>query len=692
MSTRPPLTVLLLVLVSCCVLLQTHARAGAKPGARVKGPGANLKQIVIWGSECKQPEGKGLAFGGQHQRAGDGRPHTRLFEGGKWVVIHEELRKKNPLQKHHDAIWKLRTRFKNSLGRGRHIFFQGMTAGDERAFLEKEVNPELKKLAAELAALVKTLGGLNGLGKYESGQVKFALEKIRTALSTVSALKNITDAKILAAMRQAQIKMELAAEALGAEPPPRACSKVVYDTKTKLYVIFGGDHFDYLTNDIWVFDPAKKKWQQRHPKSAPQPRAAHKATAPGDGTLRVASGINYRSKIGYMAPCYWQLGGAEWVYDLAADSWKAPTGEKSFPSDARSYRTGPYAPEYYMGGERPNAAANEARLKAIPVNTWVAMKPPKRYEKNRDWGTSVIDPDHDLLLQWSGGHSSYGATDVAQYHFATNRWEIAFPVELPLGQNYSNSSYPGGFNFNLRPWMTGHTYKGYAYSKALKRLALLVRSHQWEYAHDPYYYIYDPVIGDWTERRRKPGAMSFVQNMYSVQTCDTKAGLFAWAKSKALLLDVKTMKWRGLKTKGKLPGVSVDSSGLVYDAKRDRVLFARKSYGRKNKFSGQIHALDLKTLEVKALSPKSPELPVGVYLREGVYHAAADVFIWGGGKAGLVAYDPKDNRWVKLKITGKAPFGHSTGHVYDAKRQLLWVVDSRANIWCLRLEAKTAGL
>ncbi len=676
-----------IVLVACI-----PSRGAEKPLARTKGPGADLKQEVIWGSECHQPDGKGLAFGGAHQRADDGRPHTRVLEGGKWVEIGAELRKKNPLQQYRDELWKLRTGFKNAIGRARYIFFEGRSAKRERAWLEKEANPALQKLGGELAAVIKALEGLDGLGRYENRQVKFGLERIKPAQSLVAPLKGITDAKLLAAMRQAQVRLEIAAESLGAEPPPRVCSGVVYDAKTKLYVVFGGDHFDYLTNDVWVFDPAKKKWQQRHPKSGPQPRGAHKIAATGDGKARVGAGFSYRSKIGYMAPCYWQLSGGEWVYDIAADTWQGPAGEKSFPSDERAYRTGPYAPEFYMGGERPDAAKNEARLKAIPVNTWVNMKPPRRYEKNRDWGTSVIDSDHDLFLQWSGGHCAHGGTDVAQYHFATNRWEITFPVELPLGLNYTNSSYPGGFNFNLRPWMTGHTYKGYAYSRKLKRLVLLARNHQWEYAHDPYQYLYDPVAGDWTKRLLKPKVMCFVQNMYSIQTCDTRQGLFAWVGRKALLLDSKTMKWRELKTKGKLPGVSVDSSGLVYDAKRDRVLFVRKKYGRKHKYNGQVHALDLKTLEAGALSPKNPEIPVGVWLREGVHHAAADVFVWGGPKGLLVAYDPEGNRWVKLKVSGAASFGNSTGHVYDSRRQLLWVVDSRANIWCLRLDAKKAGL
>ena len=44
------------------------------------------------------------------------------------------------------------------------------------------------------------------------------------------------------------------------------------------------------------------------------------------------------------------------------------------------------------------------------------------------------------------------------------RWyKRAFPVEFPLGQLYSNTSYPRGYNLNRRPGMTGHTYQNYGF-------------------------------------------------------------------------------------------------------------------------------------------------------------------------------------------------------------------------------------
>ncbi len=82
-------------------------------------------------------------------------------------------------------------------------------------------------------------------------------------------------------MHQAQIAMEKAAEALDAEPPPRALSPLVYDAKNKLFILFGGDHLDYLTNDTWVFDPSKKTWRLRGARNRTRRRAQSHAQGRG---------------------------------------------------------------------------------------------------------------------------------------------------------------------------------------------------------------------------------------------------------------------------------------------------------------------------------------------------------------------------------------------------------------------------
>jgi hypothetical protein len=65
----------------------------------------------------------------------------------------------------------------------------------------------------------------------------------------------------------------------------------------------------------------------------------------------------------------------------------------------------------------------------------------------------------------------------------------------------------------------------------------------------------------------------------------------------------------------------------------------------------------------------------------------------------MPAFDCSGNRWVSLKIAyqtagnkkqPQVPTGHSCGVMYDARRKLIWGVDTNSNVYVLRLELKTA--
>ncbi|HVR83772.1 MAG TPA: kelch repeat-containing protein, partial [Planctomycetota bacterium] len=306
---------------------------------------------------------------------------------------------------------------------------------------------------------------------------------------------------------------------LDAEPPPRALSPIAYDAKTKLFFIFGGDHLDYLTNDTWVFDAAQRRWSCRRPATAPPPRANHVLKAAGDGRIVLTGGYTYTSSTDYVGGQYRDLGDGEWTYDLLTDAWM---GKGGVAPDSRVFRTGRLHPDFYQQGPKPDPAAFATWLAAVPANTWIGAKPPYLPALNRDWGTAVLDSDRDLILRWSGGHSAHGGTDVLQYHLRTNRWELPNPVEFPLGQLYSNTEYPDGWNFNHRPWITGHTYQNYGYDPILKRMLFTGRRE--------HCYIYDPDLGDWTTRFAKPKGMAYGDCFYTLTLTPTPQGLVCWTQ------------------------------------------------------------------------------------------------------------------------------------------------------------------
>ncbi|MGE3805258.1 MAG: kelch repeat-containing protein [Gemmataceae bacterium] len=681
--------VVLALMVAVCPL-SAH---GQKPKA-YRLPSVDLKERVIWGSTCEPGNGvAGLAFGGQDQDSPDGRPHTRLLVDGKWQPIHEDLRKNNPLQKHHAEVAPLSREQSRILARARALYFAGKPAAPQAEQLDKLL-ADLRTLIAHrenLALRLRAAAAQKKLDGYSTGQLNACADRISTKkLALVREMP--VDAKLLHDMWELQVALEIAACALDAEPAPRALSPLVYDPKTKLFVLFGGDHCDFLTNDTWVFDPAKKQWQQRHPKLAPPPRANHTLKAAGDGKITLSGGYTYTSSTDYVGGQYRDRQDGDWVYDVAANTWTG-TGKAVTPSE-RTYRTGPFHPDFYLDGDKPDAAAFQKKLAGLPANTWVEVTTKERLPRlNRDWGTAVLDTDRDMILRWSGGHSAHGGSDVLHFHLATGRWELCFPVEFPLGQLYSNTSYPDGYNFNLRPWITGHTYQDYGYDQHARKMIFTGRPR--------HSYHYDPDSGDWVARKPKPQGMTYNSCFYTLTLCSSPHGLYCWTKDGKLFhFNAKEEQWDELKLDGKLPGAVVDNSTIVHDSKRDRLVAFTKPYG-KAPYDGRIHAVDLKTLKVSELPVKNKEAAKVVpYLCQIRYDPEHDLLLVGGffeegGTRRTPAYDCAKDEWVSLKLTGDDPSGKqgrnvSLGMMYDAKRKLFWAVDTNGHVFALKFDPKNA--
>ncbi len=664
-------------------------------GKPYKAPSTNWEQRpVLWGWNCELPDGTGLQFGGVHQLADDGRSHTCIREGGQWKPVIDELRKNNPLQKHCDAVWELRNGCKDALARARSIYFDGKTADEEIKNVKAEVDPLLLDVATKLA---KQIGEFKPAVKSTDAATTSALKHLESAAALIKPIDAAVTPELLAGLRSAQIELEFASELLDAEPPPRALSLIAWDAKTKLFVLFGGDHTDYLTNDLWVFDPAKRKWTVRLPEMAPEPRADHYLESSTDGYVVMYGGYTRGQNYAHCGP-------ARWIYDVEKNAWSAQGHTESLvPAGIRSagYHP-PSLPEKYMKGPRPDAAAHEAKLKAIPLNTWVRLNAPIPLG-GRDWGTWVLDPDRDLYYVYAGGHASYAGNDVARYHLSTGRWEISDPTELPLGGAGTNEQYPAGVNFNQRPWCRNHVWNSQAYEPTLKKL---INAGVTDTKLDAHFYIYDPDKADWTERHRITKGMN--NSTYSMQVRGTPHGLVGWCDSSAWLLDAKTLQWKRLEVKGKMPGTTVDSCGMVYDTKRDRMLLLTLG-GYAKPYDGQIHSLDMKTLEVSALSPEGMDASKSwrIFLREMAYDPTADMVICPqllnrGGKhiaEKILGYDAASNRWVLITTPGatEKPFMHNSvcmSIAYDAKRGLFWCGDASWNgtMWVLRFDRAKAEI
>ncbi len=694
-------------------------------GMNYKLTSGNLHKRSIWGWRLELPDGSGLGFGGlaiwtmqemngQLVRSDDAAIRTQVRRDGQWVFIHEQLRKNNPLQPHYDRLVELRYPLKMITGLARHIYFEGRDESTEKAFIEKQIAPKAADLAGKLtearAALTKAVGD----DRYVAGQIVIALARLDKVLPAVRGLGARAGHENLLALRLARVSLEQAAEALDAEPPARVLSMPAYDARTGLFVVFGGEHFDYLTNDLWVFDPKARRWQQRHPKTAPEPRADHALTSDGQGKIVMRGGYIYARRNPLPpgwdrnASYYVHAGPGDWAYDLAGDTWAGPADAAAgphapnmCPPDTRSYRAGNYLPEHFTAGDRPAAETHEKALNALPDNTWVDLKPLPKFAGNRDWGTLGYDAERDMIYFYNGGHSAYGGTDVGHYHLASNRWDQPVEVELPLNFIGASGKSLPGWSFNRRPWVSNHLWNSYRYHPGLRRLVVAGRFTSSVFPRDmgqpdQNTYLYDPDLADWEKRVPNSVAMSC---MGAQVLWAPNLGMIEWGR---WLLDDATLDWKKLDPKGRLPNSGIDFCGLVHDPKRSRVLFFSGGTYQGAPYSGEVFAMAVPSLEVTSFTPDGSEHIKALYagrenslgtwiLREVVYHPPTDMFIFSSNLPGgySAALDVKGNRWVGLKLPGPHPFGLSSAMAYDAKRDLIYSVGTRADVSAVRLEPRT---
>jgi hypothetical protein len=354
-------------------------------------------------------------------------------------------------------------------------------------------------------------------------------------------------------------------------------------------------------------------------------------------------------------------------------------------------RKGPFIPAYFDEGPSPDPAAAAARLKDLPANTWMSIVPPRRPNMDRCWGTAVYSPDHDVIMHWSGGHSSHCGTEVVRYHPGIDRWSLATASEQPLEMTYTNDQTPGQWSFQRRPWMTGHTYRSYAHDPVLKKMLFAGKGDRT--------YVFDPAAGDW---ERRTASNPFDGGMFMVNLCPTPRGVVAWSflltdrvSTGLWRMDAASLSWKPLPLKGKLPPSSSDGHGQAYDSRRDRLLFF---HGAERDSPGEVTAYDFKSGTAKPLGPGGKQ-KAAFPTRETAYLPEADLVLiqaYVEGKRWL-AYDCAANAWVGVKLAGpdligKQVFNNSVGILYDPNRNLVWALGQRSEVWVLRFDPKTVDV
>jgi hypothetical protein len=589
---------------------------------------------------------------------------------------------------------------------------------------------ELRALDARCAKLFE-MPGMEDF-KEELGRYR----KLLGGKKTLEALK---------AARSLQRRIETHAVAQYPVPPARQNSPLVYDAANEVFVLFGGDHQDYHTNDTWILD-LEKGWRRAAPEAAPPPRAGHSLLyLPESGRVLMLGGYAQRSSMDYDNSAQNSYGPVlphqAWTYDVAGDrwqvlaTWEAVRDEKRNPwSCGRFYGyIARYSPLVVQAdgqdrlwlvsrgaiwtmdvdpdkvdraqtaklAVRPNQrryregafVAAYCEVPDTPEPTGLAELPENRF-------VHVPDPPRNVCLgarsrvwgtvTWDPdrdqilvwGGGHCVRSENPPIHYSPASGRMVEGYDAQEAYSYGGAR---GTTTLGRPWVSGHSWNMYAYDPGARKL--LTASG----------YLYDPDRMDWVPGGpERHGTPPFAQG-YNTILETTRHGVVAWARagswnsgrSGLWLYRAKDREWvELLEPDASHPTASVDNSTMVYDSKRDQLLLLTTPWQREG--DGTLFAFGLKDRKLRKLTPANAELGRMRRPRESVYVEHADWVLFGtpcpdeaGAERKLTrGYDCRANRWMLLDFK-TFPSGHTLSHgwVYDAARKLVYVVNT--NRWAV---------
>jgi hypothetical protein len=546
---------------------------------------------------------------------------------------------------------------------------------------------------------------------------------------------------------------------LSTQPAARCGSPMVYDAKNQKIILFSGDHRDSMMTDTWIYDVASKTWSQKHPALSPKPRAGHAMVyLPKSQKVVMMGGFTQFSTFASNDAEYAKIDTFEiWTYDVSNGTEGAWSLVKHFSSanpvcipgqqpyclaaaadtadriiaigagpnyyafdaityylecdpsqidvagtqtyrgktDSTAVRTQRSDPAWYkLDDASVDTAAQENALRSLPQNVWTLITPPKSPFPGKDYSTAVFAPEFDRLIRWGGGHATLCFNEMPEYSMSRNRWSIGYRPESSL-ESYRNGGGPSP-TFAGRPTLPSHPYDNYDYCPILKKVVLWQSRTTW---------FYDVQKKDWDTLRLPVLSSMGGQLDYHRALNATPHGMVAWAPpssdewgaGRLWLLDTLTLTWKALTIKGTdaFPAVS-DYSGMVYDGKRDRLIFAR------NDGAGQLWEYRFPDSTIAKLNPGNTGVVTSMgQPRECVYLPNEDevVFLAGvtvGGRLGHLLYDCTANSWRNQPVTGAGGFQWQTSETgwalrYDLKRKLMILTTDANQIYMLNFRDTTKG-
>src|SRR6266516_3775609 len=221
-------------------------------------------------------------------------------------------------------------------------------------------------------------------------------------------------------------------------PPAVAGSMMAYDSRTHLFVLFGGSDGEVL-NQTWVLNPSTRVWEERYPAVSPPARADAMLIYDNSADALILFGGWYETHEGL----YNRLSDT-WAFFVENDTWVEmhPRTSPTPRSDAAVAYDETEGVTLLFGGFDGVRYLGDVWYYVYANNTWV-NRLSARLPSPRADGRMVYDSEHQSFFVFSGNDYSdadfnfHHPADMWRYRWAENTWRPIFPDSMPAPRDYA---------------------------------------------------------------------------------------------------------------------------------------------------------------------------------------------------------------------------------------------------------------
>jgi len=226
-------------------------------------------------------------------------------------------------------------------------------------------------------------------------------------------------------------------------PNPRYMHAMAYDSDSDRAILFGGndEYSSLFNNDTWTYDYNNNTWKEINPLISPSPRDGHRMVYDSKSDVIILFGGQVRN---------YSYSNETWSYNFNTNTWlnMSPVQSPTLRRDSGMVYDTKIGRTVLFGGGDGYNVYNDTWTYDFSTNNWTNLRPVISPPK-RDSFAMSYDSKSDNIILFGGDYYTNFFGDTWTYNYATNVWTNMTPSISPRARALPSMAYDSEYDLTI---------------------------------------------------------------------------------------------------------------------------------------------------------------------------------------------------------------------------------------------------